>query len=59
MEMGERERVGGGSEDVHIWICSMGTFTGGKSGKGTSLDLLAVGGGQGGDSKQKGSERSH
>lgn len=56
MEMGERERerVGGGSEDVHIWICSMGTFTGGKSGKGTRLDLLAVGGGQGGDSKQKG-----
>lgn len=58
MEMGEREGGGEGSEDIHIWICSMGTFTGGKSGEGTRLDLLAGGRGQGGDSKQKGSKRS-
>lgn len=25
---------GRGSEDVHIWICSMGTFTGEKMGRG-------------------------
>lgn len=34
-------------EDVHIWICSMGTFTGQKVRWGVILDLL-VKGGQGG-----------
>lgn len=34
-------------EDVHIWICSMGTFNGQKVRWGVIVDLL-VKGGQGG-----------
>lgn len=39
-------------EDVHIWICSMGTFNGQKVRWGVILDLL-VKGGQGGSKKRR------